>query len=186
MFNCLILALYPLNTNNPNSWTYHTLTLHIMRFKHIFTIFTHISFPCWQTTSITMTCVFVTYPRISKSHTAILWTSISIQADSTLCEMKFIIAAISHLGHLKDVYLMRITSVHTVSIFILRHILITYVCVWYDINLHLILNLVSWCIFNGKKWIVITFWRSNKASLFVSLNREETLLEINCSHEDIM
>ena len=67
-----------------------------------------------------MTRDFVTYPGISTRQTAILRTIISIQAGSTLCQMKLKIAAISHVGQLKDVYLMRISSFHTLSIFILK------------------------------------------------------------------
>ena len=68
------------------------------RFKHIFTILTHVSFPACQTTSVTVTCYFVTYPRMSTGQTAILRTIISKQADSTLCKITFTKAVISHVG----------------------------------------------------------------------------------------
>ena len=87
---------YQINTNNSNKWTYHTFTWHVLhllldtqRFKHIFTILTHSSFPSFQTTSVTVTRYFVTYPRISTGQTAILRTIISKQADSTLCKITF-------------------------------------------------------------------------------------------------
>ena len=98
------------------------LLLDTQRFKHIFTILTHISFPACQTTSVTMTRDFMAYPRIFTSETAILRTIISIQASITLCQKKVTIGVISHVGHLKDVYLMQFASFHTV-----RSILITYV-----------------------------------------------------------
>ena len=163
------------------------LLLDTLRFKHIFTILTHISFPSRQTMSVTMACVFVTYPRISTSQTAIPRTIISIQAGSTLCQMKFTIGVFSHVGQSKDEYLMRFASFHTLSIFILRYILKPYNVWYYDFNLRLILNLIRWCFFNGKKCILFTFWRFNKANPCVSLVREDTLLETkNCSFKDIM
>ena len=109
------------------------------RFKHIFTILTHISFPASQTTSVTVTCDFVAYPRISTSQAAILRTIISKQADTTLYQMKFTIAVSSRVDKKINVYLMRIASNHTVFIFILKNTFITYVYVWhYALNIFLI------------------------------------------------
>ena len=67
-------------------------------FKHIFTILTHVSFPPCQATSVTVTCYFVTYHKISTGQTAIHRTIISKQANSTLCKIAFTKAVISHVG----------------------------------------------------------------------------------------
>ena len=97
-----------------------------MRITHIYHSHTYL-LPIPPDNFRYMARVFVTYPRISTSQAAILSTIISIQAGSTLCQMKFTIAVISHVGKLKDMYLMRFLSFRTVSILILRYIFKTYV-----------------------------------------------------------
>ena len=74
------------------------LLLDTQRFKNIFTILTHDSFPSCQTTAVTVARDFVTYPDISASQTAIPRTIISNQADSTLCKITFTKAVISHVS----------------------------------------------------------------------------------------
>ena len=60
--------------------TYHLNT--------IYTIFTRIPFPTCQTTSFTMACYFIAYPRASTGKAAIPGTIISKQSDITLCQKK--------------------------------------------------------------------------------------------------
>ena len=61
--------------------------IHI-KFTHEFTVLKHIAFPSCQTTSVTMTNYFITYPGISTRHAAILNKIISKHAGNTLCQIK--------------------------------------------------------------------------------------------------
>lgn len=96
------------------------------RIKLIFTMLTRVSFQPCQTTSVTMTRYCVTHLGISTGQAAGLKTIISKQAVSTLCQMKFTTAVISHVGKLRDVYSMRFASFYNVFIFSLKHTFVAY------------------------------------------------------------